>query len=69
MIRFGTVIEVNRKLNYAVIRENTPHATHFVVLPSELVKAGQLTNQSQVCFKRDPDFFVNVAQTLKLVRL
>jgi len=69
MVRFGTVIEVNRKLNYAVIRENTPHARQFVVLPSELVKVGQLTNQSQVCFKRDADFIANVAQSLKIVRL
>ncbi len=68
MIRFGTVIEVNRKLNYAVIRENTPHAIRFVVLPSELVKV-QLSNQSQVCFKRDADFMANVAQSLKIVRL
>jgi hypothetical protein len=68
MIRFGTVIEVNRKLNYAVIRENTPHATHFVVLPSELVKVN-IANHSQVCFKRDSDFIANVAQSLKIVRL
>jgi len=65
MKRFGTVVRIFT--DCMVIRENTPPAREFVVLPSEFKKAGPVKRFERVLFERDPHFMTPVAQKIKKV--
>lgn len=68
MVRFGKIISVDPRGQYAVIRENTPKAIEFLVMSSEL--AGIKVNKfADVSFVRDTDFSSNVAMLVKVHRL
>jgi hypothetical protein len=70
VIRFGTIINIDRKFGFAIIRENTPAANEFIVLNSELLKVPSIDRFCQVTFYRDSEFVCkHVAKTLGVIRL
>lgn len=69
MVRFGKIIAVDAKNNSAVIRESSPFAREYVVLPSEYTKA-DFKLFEDVAFTRDEDFrTTRVAKRLKVTRI